>query len=111
MVQHMKEVASNYQDLNSEERNLFSVAYKNVVGRHRASWRQLSTVKTKEREKSNGVPDEVIDNYVLKVAMDLKAVCEDVLQFLDEYLITKDDIPAEEQNESLIEAAVFFKKM
>ena len=112
MVQHMKDVASNYSDLNSEERNLFSVAYKNVVGRHRASWRQLSSIRTKEKERPSGVPVEIIDSYVAKVAADLKAVCEDVLQFLDEYLIPKAEKQAKEQDDAVaVEAVVFFMKM
>ena len=40
------------QELSVEERNLLSVAYKNVIGALRASWRIISTVETKESEES-----------------------------------------------------------
>jgi hypothetical protein len=39
MVEHMKSVAQQPQELTVEERNLLSVAYKNVIGSRRASWR------------------------------------------------------------------------
>jgi len=42
MVEYMKKVAQAASaDLSLEERNLLSVAYKNVVGSRRASWRTL----------------------------------------------------------------------
>lgn len=44
MVDHMKAVAQQPQELTVEERNLLSVAYKNVIGSRRASWRVISSV-------------------------------------------------------------------
>ena len=38
MVQYASQFAQ-HQDLSPEERNLLSVAYKNVVGTRRAAWR------------------------------------------------------------------------
>ncbi|KAJ1393968.1 14-3-3 protein, conserved site [Sesbania bispinosa] len=43
MVDAMKNVAKLNVELTVEERNLLSVAYKNVVGAHRALWRILSS--------------------------------------------------------------------
>jgi len=48
MVQWMKKVAEGDWELTVDERNLLSVAYKNVVGARRASWRIVSSVKEKE---------------------------------------------------------------
>jgi 14-3-3 protein epsilon len=45
MVEHMKAVALAPQELSVEERNLLSVAYKNVIGSRRASWRVLSSIE------------------------------------------------------------------
>ena len=46
MVEFMKEVANKAQaDLSLEERNLLSVAYKNVVGARRASLRVAAPTK------------------------------------------------------------------
>ena len=51
MISAMKQVVKlsrqTMRDLTVEERNLLSVAYKNVVGARRASWRILSSIEQK----------------------------------------------------------------
>ena len=49
MVENMKAVASSGQELSVEERNLLSVAYKNVIGARRASWRIVSSIEQRRR--------------------------------------------------------------
>lgn len=55
MVEHMKSVAqmANEQELSVEERNLLSVAYKNVIGARRAAWRTINSLEAKEESKNN----------------------------------------------------------
>ncbi|KAJ2447094.1 14-3-3 protein, partial [Coemansia sp. RSA 2424] len=53
MVENMKKVAAEKQELSVEERNLLSVAYKNVIGARRASWRIISSIEAKEKSKEN----------------------------------------------------------
>jgi len=63
MVESMKKVAQMDQDLSIEERNLLSVAYKNVIGARRASWRILSSIEQKEEEKKDSQKVETIKKY------------------------------------------------
>ena len=60
-----------------QERNLLSVAYKNVVGARRSSWRVISSIeqKTEGSEKKQAMAKEYRD----KVEKELTAICEDVL--------------------------------
>lgn len=53
----MKKVASMDVELTVEERNLLSVAYKNVIGARRASWRIISSIE--QREESKGGEDKL----------------------------------------------------
>ena len=53
MVTAMKHVAEASNELSVEERNLLSVAYKNVIGARRASWRILSSIEQKEEQKDD----------------------------------------------------------
>lgn len=47
MVEEMKAVTIRPEELSMEERNLLSVAYKNVIGSRRASWRVISSIEQK----------------------------------------------------------------
>ena len=63
MVENMKRVASSDQELTVEERNLLSVAYKNVIGARRASWRIVSSIEQKEESKGNEAQVSMIKKY------------------------------------------------
>lgn len=51
MVTFMHEVVESTDELNLEERNLLSLAYKNVIGTRRASWRLVVTLLNELQEK------------------------------------------------------------
>lgn len=53
MVESMKRVGKMDQELTVEERNLLSVAYKNLIGARRASWRIVTNIESKEESKSD----------------------------------------------------------
>lgn len=53
MVNAMKKVAKTNTELTVEERNLLSVAYKNVIGARRASWRIISSLEQKDDSKTS----------------------------------------------------------
>lgn len=89
-------------ELTVDERNLLSVAYKNVVGTRRASWRIISSIEQKEEQKGSDKHVTIIRDYRQKIETELEKVCQDVLDVLDDSLI-----PKAESGES----KVFYHKM
>ena len=87
MVENMKRVASSDQELTVEERNLLSVAYKNVIGARRASWRIVSSIEQKEESKGNTSQVALIKEYRGKIEVELADICKDILKVLDQHLI------------------------
>lgn len=100
MSQAMKQVTETGVELSNEERNLLSVAYKNVVGARRSSWRVISSIeqKTEGSERKQQMARE----YRGKVEKELIEICDEVLALLDKYLISK---------ASNAESKVFYLKM
>ena len=87
MVTSMKAVACINAEMSVEERNLLSVAYKNVIGARRASWRIISSIEHKEEQKDEGDKLAMVKEYRLKVEKELKDICQDILEVLDKNLI------------------------
>lgn len=100
MAASMRKVTELGNELSNEERNLLSVAYKNVVGARRSSWRVISSIETKTEasEKKQAMAKE----YRAKIEGELKDICNDVLKLLEEHLIVKASNP---------ESKVFYLKM
>jgi 14-3-3 protein beta/theta/zeta len=100
MAASMKAVTETGVELSNEERNLLSVAFKNVVGARRSSWRVISSIeqKTEGAEKKQAMAKE----YREKVEKELRDICQDVLALLDNFLIAK---------ASNAESKVFYLKM
>lgn len=61
----MEKVAKtvDVEELTVEERNLLSVAYKNVIGARRASWRIISSIEQKEESRGNEERVSIIKEY------------------------------------------------
>ena len=97
-VSDMKEVAKQPQELTVEERNLLSVAYKNVIGSRRASWRVVTSIEQK------GDPEKmtIIKDYKSKIESELVDICNDILGIIEDSLIP---------NSTSEEAKVFYYKM
>jgi len=90
MVESMKKVAHMGADLSVEERNLLSVAYKNVIGARRASWRVLSSIEVKESERANDSEiskTALVKAYKGKVEKELDQVCEEILKIIKDHLL------------------------
>jgi len=102
MVACMQKVVQNNPDLSIEERNLLSVAYKNVIGSRRASWRIISSIEQKEEAKGNEQHVKLIKEYRQTVEKELADICDAIQKLLDTSLI-----PAAQTGES----KVFYYKM
>jgi len=91
------------EGLEVEERNLLSVAYKNVVGSKRSSWRTLASGTF-----DNTVDVKVLEEYKKQVEAELKDICEEVLSLLEDGLIKQQgESDKNDQNET----QVFYLKM
>jgi len=84
-------------ELTVEERNLLSVAYKNVIGSRRAAWRTLNSVI------EEGKSEDLVIAYRKQVEIELSDVCLDVLDLLENTLVKNSN----KDNE----ARVFYLKM
>jgi 14-3-3 protein epsilon len=102
MADSMKKVAQMNEELSVEERNLLSVAYKNVVGARRASLRIVTSIE--QKEESRGKEDHLVKvrAYKKKVEKELSDICNDILDVLDKNLIA---------SSSTAESKVFYYKM
>lgn len=108
MAKAMKDVVQMNQPLTNEERNLLSVAYKNVVGARRSSWRVMSSIE--QKNESNEKKREQVQKYREKIEAELKQICHEVLDILNNNLLSK--ILKENSNDRAdIESKVFYLKM
>ncbi|KAF6024298.1 hypothetical protein EB796_017391 [Bugula neritina] len=103
MVSSMKKVAEENVELSVEERNLLSVAYKNVIGARRASWRIVSSIEQKEESKDAPAEKLVqVKEYRLLIEKELKDICRDILEIIEKNLLP---------SSSADESKVFYYKM
>ncbi|XP_061675009.1 14-3-3 protein beta/alpha-B-like [Syngnathoides biaculeatus] len=87
------------EELTNEERNLLSVAYKNVVGARRSSWRVVSSI---EQKCEDGAKAAQAKEYREKIEKELNDICNEVLGLLDKNLIP---------NAKAADSKVFYLKM
>lgn len=89
-------------ELTVEERNLLSVAYKNVIGSLRAAWRIVSSIEQKEESRKNDDHVVLVKDYRSKVEDELSDVCWGILKILESNLVP---------SASSAESKVFYLKM
>ncbi|XP_008298988.1 14-3-3 protein beta/alpha-A-like [Stegastes partitus] len=103
MAEAMKDVTQKTKEdeaeLSNEERNLLSVAYKNVVGSKRSSWRMISSMENKCEDSGKA---KCFTEYRNKIECELNDVCKEVLDLLDNCLLP---------NAKCCESKVFYLKM
>jgi len=97
VMTHLVSVVGTGSDLTTEERNLLSVAFKNVIGSRRAAWRTLNA------GVDEGKFDDLLLAYRKQVESELSDVCLDVLNLLEDTLV--------KNNTKENEARVFYLKM
>ncbi|CAF0953382.1 unnamed protein product [Adineta steineri] len=100
MLASMKKIAESNSDLTIEERNLLSIAYKNVIGNCRASWRIISNIEYEAQNTEH--QQEIVKTYRKKIEHELQDICHELLSLLDKHLIL---------NATTTESKVFFLKM
>eukprot|EP00050_Salpingoeca_kvevrii_P005515 m.284430 g.284430 ORF g.284430 m.284430 type:complete len:244 (+) comp11140_c0_seq1:70-801(+) len=100
MAAAMKKVTEMDPELSNEERNLLSVAYKNVVGARRSSWRVVSSIEAKTDGSAR--KQNMAKEYRAKIEGELTSICQEVLELLKSHLIVKS---------TQAESKVFYLKM
>lgn len=94
------------EKLSVDERNLLSVAYKNVVGTKRQSWRMLTQGNFEELDK------DTLTAYTGIVEKELDAVCKEAIELLKLTTNVVKDIDKENSDtENIKEDIVFYLKM
>ena len=80
---------SSMQELTVEERNILSVAFKNVVGTRRAAWRVISLIERKEQKKGAQANVEKAKTYKLIIEKELTDKCRKILRLIEDNLLSQ----------------------
>jgi len=72
----------NGKKLSVDQRNLLSVAYKNVVGSKRASWRDMSSKLIDGSVKDDAEGKAMLEKYKAQVEKELNTICTEVIGLL-----------------------------
>jgi 14-3-3 protein epsilon len=76
MVDYTKQFARiGTNELTLDERNILSVAFKNIVGTRRAAWRVLSSIQKKENNKGNSENVNKVKTYKATIEKELTDIC------------------------------------
>mmetsp|Transcript_108095 Transcript_108095/g.187577 ORF Transcript_108095/g.187577 Transcript_108095/m.187577 type:complete len:629 (+) Transcript_108095:61-1947(+) len=102
MSYHMCRLCFGRDDFSMTERNLLSVAYKNVVGSRRATWRLLTSEAQKESKHGKLAKGASTGEYCIKVRDEALKICVEVLHLLENQLLPK---------ASTNESKIFYLKM
>lgn len=99
MAKIMKAVVNSVTELRPAERNLLSLAYKNIVGAKRASWRVLSSIE--KRVEGTQRKKQLSKEFRIKIESEITDCCSELLKILERTLNNTEDI----------ESRIFYLKM
>ncbi len=103
VIAQLKDIINdNNAQLTIDERNLLSIAYKNLTANLRASWRTIDALQKKEALSSTRQQVKLMRVQKDLIEKDLDKVCRDIVDLLEKYLI-----PAASDGEE----KVFYAKM
>ena len=118
MAEYMKTlvVEKGKHVLTDEERNLLSVAYKNIVGSRRTASRVIDNSMDAANNKDNQMEVEICKDYKGTIVKELNTICDAVVKLLDDYLIKAvqdDEVPEAEScaKTDLVSSKIFYQKM
>ncbi|KAF8411191.1 hypothetical protein HHK36_003734 [Tetracentron sinense] len=98
MVNFMEKLvikSSSVEELRVEERNLLSVAYKNVIGSLRAASRIVFPNERKDEGRKNEEHVSLVKEYRSKVEYEFSDVCAGILKLLDAHMIPSASVSIE----------------
>ena len=100
MKEYKSEVAKDGKagSLSIEERNLLSVAFKNVIGSRRASWRVIQSIADSESEQER---KDILNEYRTVIETEIEDICSEILVIIDGLIEKSEDT----------EPKVFYLKM
>jgi 14-3-3 protein epsilon len=87
MVDALKQVIKLNPDLNTDERNLLSVAYKNRVGSRRNGIRMVSAIIEHEEGRGNTARVEQLQAYKATILQELEKACNELIGLVDTQLV------------------------
>lgn len=102
MVDVMKQVIQIKPDLNNDERNLLSVAYKNIIGSRRNGLRMITAIHEHEENRGNTARVEQLNRYRKTILDELEKYCNELIGLVDSFLLTAATSP---------ESKVFYQKL
>jgi len=96
-------------DLDDDERNLFSVGFKSVVGNLRRSWRSLNPDHDENSKKD-------FDGYKTYIQNQINSVCDTVVDLITNTILKKEEAKEgeaenDEEKRKCAEAQTFYHKM
>ena len=99
----MKEIINTHgAQLTIDERNLLSIAYKNLTATLRSSWRTIDNLQKKEALSSSRQQVKLMRVQKERIEKDIDVLCRDVVELLENSLM-----PAANDGEE----KVFYSKM